>query len=356
MEKLGEELVASGENAPEDEKSCSDPETESFLFLPPETVFEIISRLPVKSLLVFKTVCKLWCSMIEDRKFVEVHMKRSNTIYVCKEKGDTKEFECLAVKDGLLVEKHRITKKYRIQNPATKYKLDLPDPHHNLKYTKLVYLPSTDTYKLINVYGKKGSRLGGCEVLSIGTDMAWRTLDIPSFYDLNRRRMKGSYGSIDDRFYYMRFSSHQIVCLEMDSESFKILKVPQALFQSWDSVVPISWDKKLSLAKVLGLELHVWVLEDYKKQTWGERKRIISLSFLSNYPNITEKPKPRTFSKGRLQFRSHEDHRIAYYVESGKVHIKYVPEGEKIDYIMHHTLVNPLGVETNRTNKNAGVV
>jgi hypothetical protein len=38
-------------------------------FLPDELVFEILSRLPVKSLLQFKRVCKSWKTLISDPQF-----------------------------------------------------------------------------------------------------------------------------------------------------------------------------------------------------------------------------------------------------------------------------------------------
>ncbi|KAK9741635.1 hypothetical protein RND81_03G118700 [Saponaria officinalis] len=45
--------------------------------LPQELIFDILSRLPVKSLLRFKSVCKRWYSMIHDNEFIAVHLERS---------------------------------------------------------------------------------------------------------------------------------------------------------------------------------------------------------------------------------------------------------------------------------------
>ena len=51
--------------------------------LPQEIITNILSRLPIKSLLQFKSVSKLWLSLISNPQFVELHlkqMKENNTI------------------------------------------------------------------------------------------------------------------------------------------------------------------------------------------------------------------------------------------------------------------------------------
>ena len=47
--------------------------------LPEEVMLEILLRLPVKSLLRFKSVCKHWLSLISDPNFAKLHFERSST-------------------------------------------------------------------------------------------------------------------------------------------------------------------------------------------------------------------------------------------------------------------------------------
>ncbi|XP_059624633.1 F-box/kelch-repeat protein At3g23880-like [Cornus florida] len=42
--------------------------------LPHDIIVQILSRLPVKSLLQFRCVCKSWCSLISDSHFVKTHL------------------------------------------------------------------------------------------------------------------------------------------------------------------------------------------------------------------------------------------------------------------------------------------
>ncbi|MFS7906382.1 putative F-box domain-containing protein [Helianthus anomalus] len=47
-------------------------------YIPEELVFDILSRLPSKSLLRFRSVCKSWCSLISSSNFKSAHLKTFN--------------------------------------------------------------------------------------------------------------------------------------------------------------------------------------------------------------------------------------------------------------------------------------
>ncbi|KAF8414200.1 hypothetical protein HHK36_002200 [Tetracentron sinense] len=48
--------------------------------LPSEIIVDILSRLPVKSLLRFRCVCKSWCAIVSDPHFVKMHLNRATEI------------------------------------------------------------------------------------------------------------------------------------------------------------------------------------------------------------------------------------------------------------------------------------
>ncbi|KAL6563412.1 hypothetical protein OROGR_002371 [Orobanche gracilis] len=48
------------------------------IYLPQEMIENILPRLPVKSLLRFKSVCKRWRDTISDPEFPQTHLRLSN--------------------------------------------------------------------------------------------------------------------------------------------------------------------------------------------------------------------------------------------------------------------------------------
>jgi hypothetical protein len=50
------------------------------VFLPDELITEVLSFLPVRSLMRLKCVCKSWKTLISDSTFVKLHLKRSARI------------------------------------------------------------------------------------------------------------------------------------------------------------------------------------------------------------------------------------------------------------------------------------
>ncbi|XP_076943730.1 F-box/kelch-repeat protein At3g23880-like [Bidens hawaiensis] len=47
---------------------------------PEELIFDILTRLPSKSLLCFRSVCRSWCSLISSKKFKLMHLKVFNNL------------------------------------------------------------------------------------------------------------------------------------------------------------------------------------------------------------------------------------------------------------------------------------
>ncbi|KAJ0021023.1 hypothetical protein Pint_30949 [Pistacia integerrima] len=46
-------------------------------FLPQDFQYDILTRLPTKSLLRVKSVCKQWCNLISDSNFSKLHLEKS---------------------------------------------------------------------------------------------------------------------------------------------------------------------------------------------------------------------------------------------------------------------------------------
>jgi F-box interacting protein len=54
-------------------------EKKAVLYLPPDLIIQILLWLPVKSLICFKSVCKLWLTLISDPIFANLHFQLAQT-------------------------------------------------------------------------------------------------------------------------------------------------------------------------------------------------------------------------------------------------------------------------------------
>ncbi|KAL3519563.1 hypothetical protein ACH5RR_017712 [Cinchona calisaya] len=198
----------------------------------------------------------------------------------------------------------------------------------------MFYLPKTSKYKLVCFFEKKGTINGGCEIKTLGTDRTWRAFDIPSLYDLGSEKVRSFVARNNDLFFVTKFCDpefgiSEIVCIDMGSEQFVKISIPQVLFSSWKKVSPFFWEKKLCLAEKVEQELHVYILEDHKKEQWAERKTVMHLSFLNKYPEF-QHVFPYNFENGWLWFFPRDAHHIAYNIESKRVYIaNHLPPGKK---------------------------
>ncbi|XWS13372.1 hypothetical protein CRYUN_Cryun36dG0032000 [Craigia yunnanensis] len=193
--------------------------------LPPDIIADILSRLPVKSLLRSKCVSKPWRSLISDPQFAKLHLGQSqkdsnisphrvlvstNPIqsidyeaYSGSDDGSKgvleldypapiemdpeKDVELLGSCNGLLCVVVDYNKEFILWNPSTRESRPLPKPKHRpngLFVYGLGYDFSTDDYKLIRIarpprrYPAIVSDKAKVEVLSMKTNV-WRRIPDP---------------------------------------------------------------------------------------------------------------------------------------------------------------------------------
>ncbi|KAL5721387.1 hypothetical protein ACHQM5_005039 [Ranunculus cassubicifolius] len=83
-------------------------------------------------------------------------------------------------------------------------------------------------------------------------------------------------------------------------------------------VQPINWNGSLTFVHMDGKELNVIVLEDYKKEKWGE-KFALTLTFLDDEKNADIEFFPLVAQKGLLWFHSDQDKEICYDLEKKRI-------------------------------------
>ncbi|XP_059309883.1 F-box protein CPR1-like [Lycium ferocissimum] len=148
--------------------------------VPCDILFCILIRLPVKSLLRFRSVSRPWKDVISDKKFKKTHSNQSKALgcvnflllkYCSSEfkliiATETQWFplkgferaHVLCSHDGLvLLKKRRAYKTFVLWNPSTRQCLELASCPYLNSYTiphasGLCYDPTTDDYKVILIY------------------------------------------------------------------------------------------------------------------------------------------------------------------------------------------------------------
>ncbi|CAI9105752.1 OLC1v1004753C1 [Oldenlandia corymbosa var. corymbosa] len=238
--------------------------------IPMEVFWEILMWLPVKSLMRFKCVCKLWLSVILNPSFARAYrggfkgLLLTNIRYLSQYSDVDVDFFYLNLLEGegMLTNmfhqytlhrggKKRFTGvvnglvcyycgKYSwIYNIATRESMQLPDSTHDsiAWFYHLGFDPSKQTYKLIKTcydrrelekFQKDGrdvfpSRIKS-EIFTIGVDSSWRSIDHAPWVVYNTGLC------IDGVLYWTDpeiCSRGQLLCFDLAREEFRFVFHPQ---------------------------------------------------------------------------------------------------------------------------------
>ncbi|KAM7460992.1 hypothetical protein LguiA_029113 [Lonicera macranthoides] len=254
-----------------------------------EIVFEILKELPVKTLVRFRAVCKLWCSIIDDPIFIDSHRTRSYTrtdgigilcqykdsftirrhpyrlkVYSIDPEGRSpvrfptlplgildffgcdedyrnldQDFISLQSVNGL------ICRKYCIWNPSTRQSIDLPPVRVNINCqfydvrkpnpeigvfprNLLGFDSVSKQYKVVNTCDISfgGIRRTEFRILTLGRDSYWRNLD-SGMVKLGFRTGLGVC-CIDDVIFCSGWvdKTEVVVAFEVGPEKFRVIPLP----------------------------------------------------------------------------------------------------------------------------------
>ncbi|KAL6975633.1 hypothetical protein U1Q18_024428 [Sarracenia purpurea var. burkii] len=197
--------------------------TATILGLPAFIIWDILSRLPLKSICWCKIVCKTWCDLLLDPYFAKLHHSRSPISLIVHRFTDFTHFGILELDDFAHLRYQRATVKFRTEieipdgleianscngllclcdyiygntvivcNPISGQNIILPKFPNverkrkskrifffrrqfniNIKYG-LGHSPSTDQYKVLRFVKTSASGFD-CDIYTIGIDHAWRS-------------------------------------------------------------------------------------------------------------------------------------------------------------------------------------
>ncbi|KAM7460962.1 hypothetical protein LguiA_029083 [Lonicera macranthoides] len=257
--------------------------------VPEEIVFDILKELPVKTLVRFRAVSKLWCSLIDDPIFVDSHRTRSYTriggirilcqyqedfrlnIYSTDPEGGSPirvpfhalpdgicDFDCdndyyNRDRDSDFVDLQSVNglvcRKYCIWNPSTRQSIDLPHIRLDMQFNvrranqdrfcifpiNLLGFDSVSKQykvvnmcKVVNMWDFSSEQLIRVEfrILTLGQDLYWRNLEcVPE--NLGFRTGLGVC-CVDDVIFCSGWvdDTDVIVAFEVGPEKFRVIPLP----------------------------------------------------------------------------------------------------------------------------------
>uniref|UniRef100_M1DCM3 F-box domain-containing protein n=1 Tax=Solanum tuberosum TaxID=4113 RepID=M1DCM3_SOLTU len=321
---------------------------ENYQQLPDKLIFYVLSYLPLSSLFKFRSVCKLWNTLFLHPHLAFLHYRNSQSgLNLDDLSGTLKERERLwkDIQNGRrdAVEFNIITtssqglylqeftsihdssiKRYRIECSILHQRLDIPNPQNPSLRITLDFVLDSQAVKLVSVHQH------GYEILSLGigsdqTTYGWRDVKLPNLYhEKNKRRneiqvffrMGVAYciWHIDD------CTDIEIDVLDMVNETY-IGRTSLSKGFLFTSTSLMDWNGQLSFVRQVKDELHVLVLNDYRKLKWDETTRIIKLSFLNLKSDNKELMTFITFANNSLLFFVKPDKKTfcAYNINTGEL-------------------------------------
>uniref|UniRef100_A0A0E0B3M6 F-box domain-containing protein n=1 Tax=Oryza glumipatula TaxID=40148 RepID=A0A0E0B3M6_9ORYZ len=163
-------------------------------YIPEDVLFKILSWLPSKSLIRFRSVCKAWHATISSSRFVNAHLECSKQrpsllvipgSFEMKKNGIRKWIRSVHC-DGLLLISTR-KHKMMICNPSTREIVSPPEGSHSLcggMGLGFGFDPHSNKYKVARAFYQRDypttRQVCKFEVLTLGTD-AWRQTEDPPY-------------------------------------------------------------------------------------------------------------------------------------------------------------------------------
>ncbi|KAK8503639.1 hypothetical protein V6N11_030734 [Hibiscus sabdariffa] len=303
-------------------------------YLPVQVIPEILKRLPVKSLVRFRSVCKTWNSIIRDPSFISTHLQSSlsnNTPFLLIQsvKGIGFEFSWHYDNDGFdkfnqlqlpvfhcgsdslvigsvngvicaQLFSYDNSLNFVLWNPSIQNCISLPQPSIrdvvdlNIGFG---FDSKTNDYKLllvgIGVEDFSGNWINPC-LFSLNQN-CWKTLTatIPPNYNFD-----AAYGAtlpfVNGAFHWLGFQtgnrfSNAIMGFDLSTEEFMLISLPESLIGSWYGSLSIFkyGESSIAVQRLRHGELYeLWVMKEYGVVESWTKVLTLSLATEPRFPKV----------------------------------------------------------------------
>ncbi|CAA7062500.1 unnamed protein product [Microthlaspi erraticum] len=272
--------------------------------IPPDIIFEILSRLPTESIVRFQSVSKLWSSITATPEFTKARSSASPPrvllLFLKRERlfafsSPTQEsnnpdnanypplvvsslYECLehcfhSVNGFVLLQTRT---QFKIWNPTTGRVFTLPklecDERLTLKQFLLGYDSVDHEYKALCILQGR-SRFTEIGILTLGAqEESWRFIStrIPKHDPLPCVGQSNSVICIDGLIYYEAMclaANYAIMSFDLRSEELNLIKHPK--WEKQGSLV--SYEGMLAFVTSSRFGVELWILEDAENHKWSSK-------------------------------------------------------------------------------------
>ncbi|KAK9064394.1 hypothetical protein SSX86_015776 [Deinandra increscens subsp. villosa] len=280
---------------------------------PTEIIEEILSRLPVKTLLQFRSVSKPWRSLISDPPFTKLHFSRSGhrtalfisaydpsarKRYFLSAPLDGGSVTHLATLDNVPPCTSNTTESEHLNglvcftsangtfdsnyafvvNPSTHKILKVPDSVSWVNYgdgeSNTCYLfgfhESRNEHKILNIRIRK---FRSVEILIFCmSNHSWRKLNekFPIGYDEYSIRIKCSV-CVNSVIHFMILNSSDILTFDLQTEKFSKISTPDYIMPQGIvayRIIKINGCVGIVCHDEESIQMHIWILQDYERRVW----------------------------------------------------------------------------------------
>ncbi|XP_026384474.1 F-box protein At3g07870-like [Papaver somniferum] len=359
----------------------------NFNSLPHDIMFEILSRLPIESVLEYKLVSKPWRNLIRQypsfsqtnhldsaRKLsfifdtpdcYEEDLFWFNEVYTYTEYNEN--LNCFITRslrmssslpnkfcyilgscNGLICFNASLDRKTKannqsllllsvyepayICNPVTREYLVLPKPVGNKVLTGFGYTPSTNEYKVVRTFNSRTEpNFGSVQVYTLGSGVGWRNVKAKMEYDVNGTYSRDQFGVFANGSVHWVSCRGIIVAFHLADEEFLVLRPPPCLPHG--NRFPL-----LFKLLVLGDCICVYFCRYQGSELW-----VLKKNWNKEFSNLSRFEKPITFTKsGGLLCYNYGDKNVYHYAPEASPSRMLVDFGKNFEFGVPHnnTLVS----------------
>ncbi|CAH8271473.1 unnamed protein product [Arabidopsis lyrata] len=267
--------------------------------IPFDITFEILSRLPAKSIVRYRSVSKLWSFITTTPEFIKTRSKKTSPpcVLLIFRKHDklivfsspqhkntysyVEDYHIEIPKNGFIRRLDSVhglicfegSKQLVIWNPTMKRFFTLPEPQGNGDeyYVGgfLGYEPVEGKYKALCIV-----RGWNTQVLTLGVQESWRVVTKGGFFHWPT---KDTGRCINGVIYYKAFDMaprHAIISFDLRYEEFKLIDFPM---RDYDRFLMVSYEGRLALISDTSSVVEIWSLEDAGNKKWSYGQFHLSL-------------------------------------------------------------------------------